>query len=363
MMSGLRIKKVWVDRRVEAAELTRKLLDRLAGRPVEIVENVERVKQTIRYSPDPIGESKQNLFITAQKSFIRRCPCTPGCLGCGYWTIDLDLNCPFDCSYCILQDYLGGVPLTVSVNREQLRLELEAFFKNGPPGIIRIGTGELADSLALEELTGNAVFLIEMFKGQKRFRLELKSKASLPAGLLQLDPADNVVFSWSLNPQAVINSEEKSTAGLEERLLAADEAASRGFRVGFHFDPVLHYPGWSQDYEMVVASVFRRIPSEAISWVSLGSLRFPPNLLPLARRRFPGSQIFEHEFSRSSEGKFRYPRPLRQWLYKRLAEMFARFGAEDKLYLCMESVEVWREFLGKRKKGRQKLAFPFPWQC
>ena len=362
-MGRLQIKKVWVDREVESAGLTRRLLDRLAGRPVEIVDNVETVKRAIRLQSDPVGESKKNLFITSQKSFLRPCPCTPGCLGCGYWTIDLDLNCPFDCSYCILQDYLDCQPLTVAVNREQLGLELEAFFKERMAGIIRIGTGELADSLALDELTENSSFLIETFRGQDRFWLELKSKAGLSPALLQMVPANNVVLSWSLNPAAVIKSEEKGTAGLEERLMAATEAVGHGYRVGFHFDPILHYPGWHQDYERVVESIFRSIPVETISWISLGSLRFPPGLLPLARRRFPGSRIFEHELTRSSDGKYRYPRPLRQWLYKQLAGMFIEFGAEDRLYLCMESVEVWREFKEKIKRGRRKLTFPFPWQC
>lgn len=362
-MAGFRIKKVWVDRRVEAEALTRQLLDRLAGQPVEIVDSVGAVRRFIRLNPDPVGESKQHLFITAQPSFIRPCPCTPGCLGCGYWTIDLDLNCPFDCSYCILQDYLDGQPLTVAVNREQLGSELEAFFKRRPSGIIRTGTGELADSLALDQLTENSVFLMELFRGRPGFWLELKSKADLPPSLLKVRPADNVVLSWSLNPQVVITSEEKGTAGLEERLAAAAGAVTHGYRVGFHFDPILHYPGWHQDYERVVESIFRLIPAEAIAWVSLGSLRFPPGLLPLARRRFPQSRIYEHEFTRSAEGKYRYPRPLRQWLYNQLAEMFAGFGAEDRLYLCMETVEVWREFSAKIKRGRRNFTFPFPWQC
>jgi spore photoproduct lyase len=91
-------------------------------------------------------------------------------------------------------------------------------------------------------------------------------------------------------------------------------------------------------------------------------LRFPPDLLRVARRRFPQSQIYEHEFVRSWDGKFRYPRPLRLRLYEALVEMFSEFGAENKLYLCMESAEVWKVIAGKIKKGRQSFAFPFPWR-
>ncbi|MBC7350207.1 MAG: hypothetical protein H5U05_09565 [Candidatus Aminicenantes bacterium] len=356
------IKKVWLDERVEKTALTRRLLDRLPGVPVELVAGLDPVKREFRFSPDPVGESKQHLFITEQKSFIRPCPCTPGSVGCGYWTIDLDLNCPFDCSYCILQQYLNWQPLTVAVNREKLRAELESFFQRQPGGIIRLGTGELADSLALDGLTENSVFLVEAFRGQDRFWLELKSKSDCIRPLLEIRPSDNVVLSWSLNPEAIIGAEEKGTASLGERLQAAAKVVRHGYRVGFHFDPILHYPGWHTDYERLVAEIFKVIPAEAITWVSLGSLRFPPALLPVARRRFPGSRIYEQEFIRSAEGKYRYPRPVRLLLYRELGEMLADYRAEDKIYLCMESVEVWREFLEKIKRGRRNFASPFPWQ-
>ncbi|MGQ9801786.1 MAG: radical SAM protein [Candidatus Saccharicenans sp.] len=361
-MSWRQIKKIWVDQKAEKAELTRRLLDRLPDVPVELVAGLEPIKREFRLSSDPVGESKQHLFITEQKSFIRPCPCTPGSVGCGYWTIDLDLNCPFDCSYCILQQYLNWQPLTVAVNRDELRVELESFFQRKAGGIIRLGTGELADSLALDELSENSIFLVEAFRGRDQFWLELKSKSDYIQPLLEIRPADNVVLSWSLNPEAIIASEEKGTARLGERLQAAARAAGHGYRVGFHFDPILHYPGWRADYEALVAEIFRLAPAEAISWVSLGSLRFPAALLPVARRRFPHSRIYELEFIRSAEGKYRYPRPVRLWLYQELAEMLAAYRLEDKIYLCMESEEVWRVFLEKIKRGRRNFAFPFPWQ-
>ncbi|MGB9907555.1 MAG: SPL family radical SAM protein [Candidatus Saccharicenans sp.] len=355
------IKKVWVDRRVEKTNLTRRLLDKLPGIPVELVAGLEPVKKEFRFSPDPVGESKQHLFISEQKSFVRPCPCTPGSLGCGYWTIDLDLNCPFDCSYCILQQYLNWQPLTVSVNRDRLEAELKSFFQRRTNGIIRLGTGELADSLALEELTENSVFLVETFRKQDRFWLELKSKGDYIQPLLEIRPADNVVLSWSLNPETIIAAEEKGTASLKARLQAAARVIGHGYRVGFHFDPILHYPGWQADYEGLVAELFRVVPVDAISWISLGSLRFPSALLPVARRRFPESRIYEQEFIRSAEGKYRYPRPVRLLLYRELGEILAAYGADDKIYLCMESVKVWRDFLVKIKRGRRNFAFPFPW--
>lgn len=361
MMTRNWIKKVFLDRKVEKSPQVKKILDKLIGVPVEVVDGEEKIKLELRLSSDSVGESKKILFLTEQKAFIRPCPCTPGCVGCGYWTIDLDINCPLDCSYCILQRYLEEQPLTVSVNREALKNELELYFEQKRTRLLRIGTGELGDSLALDELTENSLFLVELFRKKPSYFLELKTKTAEIELLLKIRPEPNIVLAWSLNTEKMVQSEEMGAASLEDRLTAATRAVNHGYRVAFHFDPIIHYPGWLEGYERVVEKLFGMIPVEAVAWVSLGTLRFPPDLLTVARRRFPESTIYEHEFVRSWEGKFRYPRPLRIKLYSELRRMFSDFRAENKLYLCMESSAVWAAFLEKNKRGRLISAFPFPW--
>lgn len=356
------VKKIYLDRKVEHSAQVNNLLKKLPNLPVEVVEEVKDIQQEIRLASDPVAEGKQLIFLTEQKSFIRPCPCTSGCFGCGYWTLDLDLNCPFDCSYCILQKYLEGQPITLATNREDLRKELEQFFARERTEVIRIGTGELADSLALEELTGNAIFLADIFRNRPGYLLELKSKAASIQTLMSITSVPNLILSWSLNPESVIRSEEKGTASLEERFQSALAAAKQGYRLGFHFDPIIHYPGWEEDYQSVVLRLFKLIPEEAISWISLGTLRFPPDLPLVARRRFPKSSIYEHEFVRSWDGKFRYPRPLRLRMYESIVEMISQFGSDKKIYLCMESPEVWEVITRKIKKGRHLNTFPFPWE-
>jgi len=356
------IKKVYLERKVANSKEAKRILEKLKGIQAEVVEGVETIKEELRFSADPVGEGKQILYLAEQKSFIRPCPCTPGCVGCGYWTIDLDLNCPLDCSYCILQRYLEGQPLTIALNRDDFKRELEAFFSQKKGKFLRIGTGELADSLALDALTENSVYLAEVFRGKPEFLLELKTKTSLLESLLGIEPVPNIILAWSLNPPAIIQSEEKRTAPLEERLRAAVKAVASGYRVAFHFDPIVHYPGWQSDYQKVIDTLLKSVPSEAIAWISLGTLRFHPNLLTIARRRFPLSPIYDHEFVISWDGKFRYPRPLRLKIYEDFIDWLAEYKAENKVYFCMESTQIWKAFLKKIKRGKRVSAFPFPWQ-
>ena len=65
-------------------------------------------------------------------------------------------NCPFDCSYCFLQNYLTNPQLEVVNDHDRLIQEIESKINAQPWRFFRIGTWELGDSLALEDQTGQA---------------------------------------------------------------------------------------------------------------------------------------------------------------------------------------------------------------
>ena len=59
-------------------------------------------------------------------------------------------NCPFDCSYCFLQNYLTQPQLEVVEDHAKLTEEIALKINRQPWRFFRIGTWELGDSLALE---------------------------------------------------------------------------------------------------------------------------------------------------------------------------------------------------------------------
>jgi len=352
------IKRIFVNRQVENSPLVERIIGRLKPTPVQLVDRLEEIQAELRLATDPIAESKRVLFLTDEKAFIRPCPCSPGAVPCGYWTIDLNLNCPLDCSYCILQAYFSLQPLTIAVNQKDLESELGAFLASTRTKVLRIGTGELGDSLALEAISGQASFLIELFRDKKGVLLELKTKTSAIDSLLVSPPSENVVLAWSLNTERIIKVEEIGSASLEERVRSAERAVEHGFKVAFHFDPIIYYSGWEKEYGEVCEGLLKKIPPASLAWVSLGTLRFPGKLREIARQRFPESLIYEEELVRSWDGKLRYPRPLRLRIYQKLGEIFKAYGCSDRLYLCMESPEVWMDFSKQNKKG-EAFSFPF----
>jgi spore photoproduct lyase len=348
---------VFVEKTVSSAPLVRRILKKCSDVPRRIVRDRREVSAYISEARDPAAEAKKVLYLAPQRGvFVKPCPCTPSYIGCGYLIINSALNCPLDCTYCILQLYLENAPLTVFTNLDGLWRELDSRLARTAGRIVRIGTGELSDSLALDHLTETVGEFVSYFRSRPRAIFELKTKTAAIDGLLRCRAAENVVVSWSLNPAAVARSEEAGAAPVGARLEAARELVRHGFSVGFHFDPLILFPGWEEKYGRLVEALFRRVPASRVRWLSLGSLRFPPGLKTIIERRFPASRLTLAELLPGRDGKLRYFKPLRLKLYRQVVEMIRSCGGDSvPLYFCMEDSEVWGRVLKWRPRRKAEV--------
>ncbi|HEV2169796.1 MAG TPA: hypothetical protein VGR40_02555, partial [Candidatus Binatus sp.] len=127
---------------------------------------------------DPFAAGKRRLVIARRKApFLMPCPAGSSKFACcGYLVLTLASNCPMDCSYCFLQEYLADNPaFQVYANYTDSFDELERLCANARGRSFRVGTGELADSLAFDSLTGISRELIEFFASRENLTLELKT--------------------------------------------------------------------------------------------------------------------------------------------------------------------------------------------
>ncbi len=349
------IKKIYILKECLNFPLTQRILDNAGKIPWEIIENKHELGEEIRTSEDPLKEGKKILLLARQKGkFVKSCPCTPNYIRCNYSIINLALNCPLDCSYCILQGYLKDPFLIIHVNLEDLWKELDVYLEKRKHIKVRIGTGELADSLALDLICECSKELITYFRKKKNAILEFKTKTLNISHLLSLEPSSNIVFSWSLNSEKVAAEEEKGAPSIRERLEVASRISEIGFPVGFHFDPLIHYPGWEEDYERVVRALFERIDPSRIAWISLGCLRFPPRLKEIIHRRFPSTKIIYEEFIPGLDNKMRYFRLLRLRIYRKIVQLIRNLGGRKiPLYFCMENESIWKEIFNWVPKGEE----------
>lgn len=342
-MRDYQVKKIKVDIGVQDEPLVKKIVARERNAEVEIVSSIDK---EIRKAC--LEDNKQLLFLTSfPGSFIKACPGTgQGYLCCGYTVINQLIGCPLDCTYCILQDYLGGAPLVLYVNLDELERQLDRFLKKYNQSFFRMGSGELADSLALDYLAELSQFFVCYFKKQKNVVFEFKTKTDEVDRILSFTAAENIIVSWSLNPKAIVDSQEYHTASLKRRLHAARRVQEKGFRIGIHFDPIIFYPGWEAGYEKLIDCFFSYIDPERILWVSLGALRFPASLKNVIQQRFSATEIIYEEMVPGFDGKLRYLKPLRVKMFKKIYSLLQDRAPHIFYYLCMESPDVWNKVMG-----------------
>lgn len=340
----MQIKQIYIDRQVANHPITLRICSRL-GAPETVIESRSAAYEAVAETGDPVSAAKQTLLLTRnQGAFIRDCPGTRRYICCNYKILHIGTFCPMDCAYCILQTFFHPPLMQFFVNQEDLDDSIDDLFAQS--GICRIGTGEYTDSLVWDPVYPISEKLITRFSQQDCCVLEIKTKTARIDHLLSLDHRKKTIMSWSLNTPRIIGREERGTAGLISRLEAAARCEARGYPLAFHFDPMVIYPGCTKEYEEVVDLLFSYISAENVVWVSLGALRFMPDLKPVIRKRFRSSKIVYGEFIRGCDGKMRYFKPLRIELYRRITARLRNAAPNLTIYFCMEDDEVWKKSMG-----------------
>ena len=318
------------------------------------VENSQSVYDCINNSHDPVLKAKQLLFITKNRgAVVKQCPGTSYYTCCDYTILHTGTFCTMDCSYCILQAYFHPPVLQYFAGFATLGQNLDKIFKKKK--IFRIGTGEYTDSLIWEKISLQPKFLVEKFAKQDNCILELKTKTTNIDSLLELDHNDKTIIAWSLNTPGIISSEEKGTTSLTARLEAAKRVESKGYKLAFHFDPMVIYPGCEKQYQKVIHQIFKYVRPENIVWISIGSFRFMPKLKQIIESRFKNSTICYGEFILGLDNKMRYFKPLRITLYKAIIKIIREYAPNLLVYFCMEDEEVWEKSMGFFPKREGEL--------
>jgi spore photoproduct lyase len=271
------------------------------------------------------------------------CPvASPRTRCCNLLTLDAVENCGFDCSYCSIQSFYHGDEVRFD-NRFAEKL---ATLEIDPQRIYHIGTGQSSDSLMWGNQAGILDALLSFAERHPNVILELKTKSKNINHLLKRRVPPNVLCTWSLNPQVVIDNEEHLTASLDERLLAARRLADKGVLVGFHFHPMIRYQAWQSGYGELFERLAHRFDAEEVALVSLGTLTYIKPVIKQLRSR-PGfkSRILQMPMV-EAEGKLSYPQEIKQEMFGFAYHSLAAWHGRVFFYLCMESPQLWQPVFG-----------------
>ncbi len=335
-------KKIFIEKRARHSHLANKFKTSFPKAKISEIESLKchlsrNRKQKIR----EYNNRRDTLFITKENyDFLKGCPCTKKSIGCGYHIFNLSFGCIYECTYCYLQEYANIPGLIFPSNIDKFFCAFDSYKKPR----MRIGTGEFSDSLMLDQITEYSLPLVDFFRKHKAIYFEFKTKSKNIDNLLKARHSGNIVVAWSVNPQRIIDENEFFSTSLDERIASAKRCAEAGYKVAFHFDPVVHFNGWSKEYGKVINLIFDRIKPDDIAWISVGTFRFKPEVKKVIETRFPQNKILDGELLPGFDNKLRYPYKIRHDIYKGTLEMLSKRSKNIPIYLCMEDVSMWRDF-------------------
>ncbi|MEW6009651.1 MAG: radical SAM protein [Candidatus Omnitrophota bacterium] len=226
----------------------------LNGKKEKLIERVNDGSIITRFDKTPVPENSTDVI----------CP--------HFLELKWAYGCPFDCSWCYLKGTFRFKPNgkePVIKDYEKIELHTRAFLEDAKyPEILN--TGEIADSL-MHENSGQpfSKFIIPMFETQRIHKVLFLTKSTNIKNLLEIEPHNQAIISFSLNAIPVARKWEKAPPVLK-RIEAAKKVYKTGYTVRIRIDPMVPIDGWQECYTQLVDLIFENLTPERIT---LGSLR------------------------------------------------------------------------------------------
>ena len=244
-------------------------------------------------------------------------------------------GCPYDCAWCYLKGTFRFRPegkSPVIKPYDKIKLHTEAFFNRVEEPEI-LNTGEIADSLMYENASlPFSKFIIPIFEKQNRHKVLFLSKSSNVRNLLEIEPHNQVIVSFSLNAIPVAERWEKAPHVLK-RIEAARKVFEAGYEVRIRIDPMVPIENWRKYYLELLDIIFDNLTPERIT---LGSLRGLQSTINGCLDR-----SWVHYLKESSNWGRKIDFPTRYRMYSTIIQGLKIKYDFHKIALCKETVQMW----------------------
>jgi len=270
---------------------------------------------------------------------------------CNLLTLDTVENCGFDCSYCSIQSFYHGNQVFFDPDfvTKLSRLELD------PDKTYHIGTGQSSDSMMWGNKHNILDGLISFAQSNPNVILELKTKSANINHLSKIEIPPNILCTWSLNTQTIIENEEHHTASQQKRLEAARKIADKGTIVGFHLHPIVQYKGWRDDYSLLYEQIQKSFNPDEVAMISLGTLTFIKPVIKKIRERHFHSKILKMSMI-GTAGKLSYPPETKMELFSHAYDSFSQQWHDNVFfYLCMEDHALWKRVFAYEYQSNEEF--------
>jgi spore photoproduct lyase len=245
-------------------------------------------------------------------------------------------GCPFDCAWCYLKGTFRFLPTgTRPVIKDYKKVELHTrrfLSEVTTPEILN--TGEIADSLMWEgSRKPFSKFIIPIFEEQDKHKVLFVTKSDNTKNLLEINPHNQVIVSFSLNADEVARRWEKGAPPVGRRIEAGRELSQACYEVRVRIDPMVPVEGWKTHYTNLVDQIFASfVPAR----ITLGSLRGLQSTINGAADKSWKEYLKENSnWGKKVEYNTRYE------IYATIIDLLKQRYNYKEVALCKETLAMW----------------------
>jgi spore photoproduct lyase len=245
-------------------------------------------------------------------------------------------GCPFDCAWCYLKGTFRFLPTkTKPVFKDYKKIELHTrrFLEEVTTPEI-LNAGEIADSLMGEGLSEPfSKFIIPIFEEQNRHKILFLTKSDNIKHLLEINPNNQAIISFSLNADEVAKKWERGAPSVDRRIEAGRKLSQAGYEVRIRIDPIVPVPDWKIQYTNLIDQIFTSFTPERIT---LGSLRGLQSTINGSTDRSWLQYLSENSnWGKKVDFKTRYE------IYATIINLLKNSYNYHNVALCKETLAMW----------------------
>ena len=206
-------------------------------------------------------------------------------------------NCIYDCRYCFLQGMYSSANYVIFVNFEDFDIAIKKTIEKSVNLKLTFFSGYDCDSLAFENVTGFAKHILSIFRTYSQAEIEFRTKSVQKEPFLSMKPIQNVILAYSLMPELMSKALDNKAPLISKRIGVISQLASRGWKIGLRFDPLIHGKNWKKLYKDLLENIFNNISLDCLHSVTFGSLRFPKRMYKDILMLHPNEPLFASPLS------------------------------------------------------------------
>ena len=120
---------------------------------------------------------------------------------------------------------------------------------------------------------------------------------------------------------------------ISKRIRVISELASKGWKIGLRFDPLIHGENWKELYQELLDKIYNNISLDNLHSVSFGSLRFPKRMFRNIFKLYPHEPLFTSPLSLNNK-IISYDIEIEEEMTSFCKNLSLKYINEDQIFKC-----------------------------